>query len=76
MSLSIYKMQRWHFSSGFMKPDKCCFICNTVEKVKIIVLYFKIIVAYKRIFDAHVNAIFKKAGLELNTLASITLYID
>ena len=70
-----------------MKPNKCYFICTTVEQVKIIAENQKIENSpyeellgvrfdSKRIFDAHINDIFKKAGLELNTLARIALYID
>ena len=67
-------------------PGKCYFICSTDNKVNTNVENQKLCNSpcekllgvrfdSKLIFDAHINDIFKKAGLKLNTLARITPYI-
>ena len=68
-----------------INSDKCHFICSTNDTVNLIVenqiinnskcenfLKFD----YKLTFNAHIDDIFKKAGMKLNALSRIAPYMD
>ena len=78
--------QRFYDNQMKANPEICYFICSTDDKVNIIVENQKIYNSpckkplsvrfdSKFNFGAHINDIFKKAGLKLNTLARITPYM-
>ena len=84
-SLTLFQ---W-FDNNQMKanPDKCHFICSTIDKVNITVKNQKICnspckkllgvrFASKLTFNAHINDTCKKADPKLNALARITPYMD
>ena len=88
-SQTLSKILFQWFMDNQMKanPDKCHFICSTNDTVNLIVenqiignskseKLLGVNFGYKLTFNAHIDYIFKKAGLKLNALSRIAPYMD